>query len=46
MVSEWLPTAFKVAIAVGLGVALWHFLPNTMTTAITNTVNNQLTQLP
>lgn len=46
MASPWIPTAFKVAIAVGIGVALYHFIPNSVSDAVTTTVTNLLGQLP
>lgn len=46
MVEDWLPTAFKIAAAVGVGLIIYHFLPNTVGNAVTTTVSNFLGQLP
>lgn len=46
MVDDWLPTAFKIAAAVGVGLLIYHFLPNTVYNAVQSTVTNYLGQLP
>jgi hypothetical protein len=46
MVDDWMPVAFKVAIAVGLGVLVWKFVPNTVYGAVSNVISNYLGQLP
>ncbi len=46
MISDWFPTLFKVAIAVGIGAAVYHFLPSSVTTAVQTSVTNFLGQLP
>lgn len=46
MVDDWLPVLFKVGIAVVLGVAVYHFLPNTVSNAVQNTVTNFLAKIP